>query len=60
MIPEPLVQGYKQSDEEYVEYLEEFERGIQRQLKIQSIFLIVGCICFAITLIWVFILVISR
>jgi len=60
MIPKPLVQGYKQSDEEYVEYLEEFERGIQRQLKIQSIFLIVGCICFAITLIWVFILVISR
>ncbi len=43
MIPEPVVQGYKQSDKEYVEYLEKFADDVDKQMLFQ-------CICFFVTI----------
>lgn len=39
-IPEPVVQGYNQSDEDYVKYLEEFAEDVEKQMTFQAICII--------------------
>ena len=52
MIPEPRVKRYKETNEEYIKYLEEFNESMSKNIDITGFFLMVISVIFVILIWW--------